>query len=171
MIVGLDLGTRRVAAACPEIGFIFSVDLDKGEGTARRKRDYPREPEAGYALGRQLCLALIRNGFAPAQELRAQFYFERPLVGRPHGNSRTAIGQGLSAGAVLSQIFPLGDLHQIDNSATWKKELIGHGHSDKDRCRAWLQEHHPALAAVCGQDQDLIDAHCIALWAQLAPRS
>lgn len=166
MIVGLDVATRRLAAACPEAGFTFTTG--KWGDKAQPKRDYPGEADVGYALGRQLMIALLNHPRMVQERASGRpirFFYERPIVGRPHGNTRTAVGQALSAGAVTSQLFPFGSFTQIENSSTWKKELCGHGHSGKADVRAWLEAHHPALAEACGEDQDLVDAHCIALWA------
>lgn len=158
MNIGVDLGTRRIALACPEVDFAFSDEL-KG---VRLKRDYPGEWDAGYALGRRAALAMSRAGFLPGHAVK--FYFERPMSFK---SARTAIGQAFSAGAVFSQLVPFGHAIELSNT-TWKKELIGHGNADKDTCRGWLEGNYPALAEICGEDQDLVDAHCIALWAELA---
>ena len=96
--------------------------------------------------------------------LGLEFWFERPMA---YTNTRTAIGQAMSLGALLSQVP--GSIHPIDSPGTWKKELIGHGNAKPAEYRAWLTEHHPALASLCGEDEDLAAAHCIALWAGLAP--
>lgn len=159
MNVGLDLGTRRVAAACPQLGLAFSLSIDN----ARMRRDYPSESDAGYAMGRQLAI-LLMNHTPYIEPGSLRFRFERPMAVM---SIKTAIGQAFSAGALLSQLVPYGHATECSNSQ-WKKELIGHGRADKDTIRAWLASHHPALAEVCGEDQDLVDAHCIALWAELA---
>lgn len=80
-------------------------------------------------------------------------------------NTKTAIGQGLSGGALLAALP--GSLHECSNSQ-WKKELTGDGRIDPDGYRAWLEANHPALASLCGEDEDLFAASCIALWAELA---
>lgn len=155
MIFGVDLGTRRVALACPELCFVWSVDISNAAG----KRDYPLEADAGFRLG-QLAHRAVIGLVGERRELK--FFYERPVSGKgPKQNIRTAVGQGISAGATLSRLP--GDLIEV-SSSTWKKELIGHGHADKERCRAWLEEHQPTLAEACGEDQDAIDATCIALY-------
>lgn len=83
-------------------------------------------------------------------------------------NTKTAIGQGLSAGALLG-CLP-GTPMECSNSQ-WKKELIGRGNAKPDEYVRWLADHHPSLAALCGEDEDLAAAHCIALWAGLAQGS
>lgn len=164
MIVGLDLGTRRVAAACPEVGWSWRSDTEH----AADSRAFPDEWQAGNELGSRLLQALILDGLLPRDRSR-RFYFERPIGRYKTPNPRTLAGQCLSAGALLAHIMPVGTITSIEQSSLWKKELIGDGSAGKPECRAWLEAHHPALAAVCGKDKDLVDAHCIALWAALAP--
>lgn len=166
-VIGVDLGTRRVAMAIPEFRLSFRTDL---EGAAAR-RDYLGEVDAGRALGSQCRATLMHWISSGLPVLGLEFWFERPLAGFMAGgkrNVRTAVGQALSAGALLSQLP--GSLHAIDSASTWKKELIGDGHAKPADYRAWLEVHHPTLATLCGSDEDLAAAHCIALWAALAPR-
>jgi len=154
MIFGLDLGTRRLALACPDANWVYEKNLENAAG----KRDYPSEEMAGIGLGLATAEALGETfGFTGHE-----FFFERPIVGRPHGNMKTAIGQGLSAGAVLAHLP--GRLHQISHPSLWKKDICGNGNAGKDDIRAWLEATQPALAALCGASQDLIDATCIALY-------
>lgn len=167
MIIGVDLGTRRVALAAPWAEWVYRDDVER----AAAKRDYPLEVDAGRALGaraRSAVISAVRSNLLP--QVGLEFWFERPMAGfLPGGkrNVRTAVGQGLSGGAVLSQLP--GSLHQIDSASTWKKELTGDGAAKPAGYRAWLTEHHPPLAALCAEDEDLFAASCIGLWACLAP--
>jgi len=158
-VIGVDLGTRRVALACPEHQLAFRTDLEKAAG----RRDYPSEADAGRSLGAQcrtVVITWIAEGLSP---WGLEFWFERPVThAGPRRNVRTAVGQGLSAGALLGQLP--GSLHEVSNTQ-WKKELIGDHHATPAVYRGWLEAHHPALAAICGEDEDLAAAHCIALWA------
>lgn len=151
MIFGLDLATRRVAIACPEIGWVWRSDTE----SARDKRTFKTETEAGVELGRRALAALLTEELASQQNF---FLYERPFV---RMNARTAVGQALSAGALIA--FLPGSCVQIDNN-TWKKDLCGLGSADKDDIRTWLEDCEPSLAALSGSDQDLIDATCIALY-------
>ena len=164
-VVGVDLGTRRVALAIPKLGLLFRTDTEKASG----RRDYVSEVDAGKALGarcRSQLLLWVGEGRLPV--LGMEFWFERPVThSGPRKNIRTAVGQGLSAGALLAQLP--GSLHEVSNTQ-WKKELIGDHHAPPAAYRGWLTTHHPSLAAPCGSDEDLAAAHCIALWAMASAR-
>lgn len=163
-VVGVDLGTRRVALVVPAHQLAFRADLEKAAG----RRDYLTEADAGRALGAQCRTQLFHWFTAGLPVLGLEFYFERPVTGAgPRRNIRTAVGQGLSAGALLAQLP--GSLYEVSNTQ-WKKELIGDGRAKPEVYRAWLSEHHPTLAALCGQDEDLAAASCIGVWAELASR-
>lgn len=168
-IIGVDLGTRRVALACPEVGWCYRDDLESASG----KRDYPGPVDAGRALGARSRTAIMDavSGYRFGI-IGLEFWFERPFAGYLPGgkrNVRTAVGQGLSAGALLSQLP--GSLHEIDSASTWKKELLGDGSAKPADYQRWLTHHHPTLTEAVGADEDLAAAHCIALWAQLAQGS
>jgi hypothetical protein len=166
VIVGVDLGTRRLALACPTVQWCYRDDIERAAG----RRDYPSEAEAGRALGARARTAIfcaVSEGVLPV--LGLEFWFERPVThSGPRQNIRSAVGQGISAGAVLAQLP--GTPYEV-SSTQWKKELIGAHHAKPADYQRWLQDHHPALAALCGEDEDLAAAHCIALWANLASGS
>jgi hypothetical protein len=166
MIFGVDLGTRRIALSCPALDF---VAVHSVRDTGKHKVELE---DAGRQLG-EWAAAVIGHHYHWEEWVAnpPEFYAEHPFAGfLPGGkrNIRTAIGQGITAGGVLA-LLP-GTCHLIDQSQ-WKKELIGDGNASKDDIRAWLENSHPALAALCEQDQDAVDATCIALWAALAPAS
>lgn len=153
MIFGLDLGTRRVAVACPEDLFTFEVSV---EG-ARARREHPSEWDAGAEMGQRVAEEVYaRYGLSASHE----FFAERPFP-RTHGkgaNPRTAVGQALSLGALATHLPGRLTAHE---PRIWKKELLGNGNAGKDVIRTWLTTHRPALAAAAGS-QDLCDAFCIA---------
>lgn len=94
---------------------------------------------------------------------RPVFYAERPFVGRPHGNVRTAIGQALTVGGVLAQAP--GEIHLIEQ-AEWKKAVVGSGSASKETCATWLSDTYPSLSQAAGGDQDVVDAFCISLYGR-----
>jgi len=54
----------------------------------------------------------------------------------------------------------------------WKKEVCGKGNADKQFVREWLESAYPSYAALCGCNQDRVDAACIGLYGvKLADRS
>lgn len=148
MIVGVDLGTRRVALACIDADWVWSVDL----GTARSKREYPSEIEAGVELGVRARAASVNV----LVEDRIRFFYERPIVFK---NINTSVGQALSAGAFFAQLS--GVFTQIYPSAVWKKEVIGNGNASKDDTRTWVESKYPALAEACEDVEDRFDAVAI----------
>lgn len=150
---GLDLGTRRLAVACAANGR-FWVQKLPGSG----KKTVPIE-EAGFLLGQWLS---DLYAVFPA-DTEAQFWAERPFVGRPHGNVRTAIGQALTAGGVIAQAP--GQVHLLEQ-AEWKRAVVGRGNASKADVAAWLAGAHPALSEAADGDQDVADAFCLSLYGQ-----
>jgi hypothetical protein len=159
-IYGVDLGTRRIAIACPETELVWSVDLAAGKGSAANKRQFPTEFDAGRELGRQLAGFLFDWQDGEYVDTEDVFVAERPFVKRPNGSVRTAIGQALSGAAALTMLP--GRVVLIEQ-ATWKMELCGNGHANKDDVRAWIEQRYPALAEACIGDENRFDAVGIAL--------
>lgn len=161
-IVGIDLGTRRIAASCVETGFVWSTHL---QGAADR-RTYPSEVEAGFVLGLRLKMAIEDHHF-PTGGLPLLFVAERPFLRTARPNVQTAVGMALSAGAALGQLP--GRVSLVRHPSMWKKALCGNGNADKAEVRRVVTEREPALAALCGEDEDRYDSLGIALAsAQLA---
>lgn len=161
---GVDLGTRRIALACPEVGLVWHAHTT----SAADMRRYPSEAEAGRELGRRTLETLAEWNFWHGLADDRLFICERPFAGHRVMNIRTAIGQGVSAGAAVGQLP--GRLLMLDSPGSWKKALCGNGSADKDEIRAWIEQHHPALAAACNGVEDCYDAVGIALAGpELAP--
>lgn len=156
--IGLDFGTRRLAYAIPDSCKAGFVKLkDSGPYTV-----------AIEEAGRQLGDWLLRQDFISLLDPEEMhFWAERPVVGRPHGNVRTAVGQALTVGGVLSQLPGSATLIE---QAEWKKAIVGNGHASKDDIRTFLDTTHPALAAACRGEQDVYDATCIALYGMAGGR-
>jgi Holliday junction resolvasome RuvABC endonuclease subunit len=92
-------------------------------------------------------------------------FVEHPLRGRAgvHATIVQAQVQGLVLGLAV-QYGAHGAYHV--NVTTWKKAVVGNGSADKERVRTWLATHQPVLAALAGDDQDLVDASCVALYGR-----
>lgn len=161
-VYGVDLGTRRLAIACPAIELVWSVDLTVGPGSAARKRQFVTELEAGQELGRLVTEFLkdwdAGDGTALFDPV---FVAERPILRTVRPNVKVAVGMGLSAGAALSRLPGRSVL--LGHPSLWKKALCGNGNASKDDVRAWIEKRHPTLAEACGQDEDRFDAVGIAL--------
>ena len=68
-------------------------------------------------------------------------------------------------GAVMAALATSCEVHLV-NVATWKAQVVGDGHASKDAVRDYIHVTHPGYAPVCGDDQDLYDAACIALYGR-----
>lgn len=155
MIFGVDLGTRRLAIACPSAGYVWVDSLER----AATRRDFATEVQAGSELGKRARLALLRAELAYAET--NLFIAERPLLHRHPPNVKTAVGMGLSAGAALADMP--GRVVLLEHPSLWKKALCDNGNASKNDIRTWLETHHPACAALCGESEDAFDAVGIAL--------
>lgn len=92
---------------------------------------------------------------------------EEPLLGL-NRNVQTALKIGRTCGALMGALASVGmerNVYLVPVSE-WKAKVIGHGGADKQRVSAWLDENHPEIASICGADQDLRDAACLALYGQ-----
>lgn len=92
-------------------------------------------------------------------------FVEHPVVGR--GGAHATIVQAQVQGVVLSSSVLCGasGVYPV-NVQTWKKDIVGNGRADKDRVREFLSESHPLLSELAGEDQDLVDASCVALYGK-----
>lgn len=97
-------------------------------------------------------------------------FVEEALIGR---NVRSSLQVAQTAGAVmagLGGILPIRSYYV--EVKKWKKELIDNGNAGKEVVAQWLLMKHPAYAALCGSNQDRIDATCIGLYGvRVANRS
>jgi hypothetical protein len=159
-VYGVDLGTRRIAVACPDIGLVWSVDLATGTGSTANKRRWPGEFDAGMELGRRVGNYLIdwENGEYDFTG-ESLFVAERPFLRRARPNVKTLTGMALSAGGAMSQMP--GRVVFLEPSL-WKKALLDNGNASKDDVRAYVEQCHPALAEACGGDENRYDAVGIA---------
>lgn len=160
-VYGVDLGTRRIAVACPEIDLVWSDDLTVGVGSTANKRRWPDEFSAGMEIGRRVGNYLIdwENGEYDFTG-ESLFVAERPFLRRQRPNVKTLTGMALSAGAAMSQMP--GRVVFLEPSL-WKKALCDDGNASKDDIRAWVEHSHPALAEACLGIEDRYDAVGIAL--------
>lgn len=92
---------------------------------------------------------------------------EEPLLGLSR-NIQTALKIGRTCGVLMGALASVGMERNVYlvSVSEWKAQVIGHGGADKQRVCAWLNQNKPEVAAVCGDDQDLRDAACLALYGQ-----
>jgi Holliday junction resolvasome RuvABC endonuclease subunit len=157
VIAGLDPAGRRVAIVWPEIRTTAVLKLK-----TRRAGGKPVKATEHWGEDAVEVRDWLRGALAavPADTL----WIERPILGgsgNPLAAIRIALTAGLAAGVSTARVefvFPV----------VWKAAVVGDGHAGKPACGHWLARWHPALAAACGTDEDLVDAACIALYGQLA---
>ena len=82
------------------------------------------------------------------------------------GNNRKYSLQLTEVRGAVMAYAPLGCDVRLVNVATWKKDVVGDGHASKDAVRDYIHVTHPGYAPVCGDDQDVYDAACIALYGR-----
>jgi Holliday junction resolvasome RuvABC endonuclease subunit len=164
VIFGVDLGTRRIAIACPSTMFVWAVSLER----AADRREFRSEVEAGSELGRRAVTAIFEHHGRSVPKSPWLFVAERPFLRTTRPNVQTLAGMALSAGAALSQLPGRVDL--LKHPSLWKKALCDNGGANKDEVRRTVTEREPTLATLCGEDENCFDAVGIALArAVLAP--
>lgn len=150
-IMGVDLSSRSVAMV---------VDGDEPSG---HKLAVSTKVMDRYAIGRVLYPQIVRH-----LSLVSPFaiYVEAPIVaGRRNLQSSLKIAQvcgvfiGAAASAGMERVY-------LVPPSSWKAEVIGNGNADKERIRSWLAANKPEISSLCGADQDLRDAACIAIYGQ-----
>ena len=145
-LAGVDLGVHKVALA----GFVSG--------------DYHNTVWQTLATNRSLQLHEL------AMSVRDTFGFwhihqvwiEDTLVGN---NRKYSIQLTEVRGAVMAALAMDFDVRLVNNK-TWKKQIVGDGNASKDSVRDYIHVTHGAYAPLCGSDQDLYDATCIALYAR-----
>jgi len=145
IVCGIDLGARKVA---------ISTFVD-GELTLAQSLEVPKTTRA-----RELrTLGEWTFGYT---KIANYAFVEEPLIGR---GVRSSLQIAQTAGAVMSA---MGGLLAIDSrfvdNKTWKKQVVGNGNASKEMIEEWLKRTHPAYAALCGSNQDRIDAACIGIY-------
>lgn len=145
---GVDIGSRRVAIACPDEHYYRVLRL---EPYPKKRGEKPAEVRG----------SLHEIGWWIQSEVPRRYglLVEMPVA---WPNIQTAIRMGMTAGAIM--LAHTGVSVGISNSE-WKAAMVGNGRASKDEIRAWLTRDHPSVAKACGQDQDLVDAAGIALAA------
>lgn len=152
-VVGVDPGSRKLAVVVNTPGSNFLWTYQVPQGTLR--------PQACDQL-----FTAIHAFLASVGESRDEIavWVEEPVVGK---NRRGALMQGQVHGVAMTAALQSGitSVYSVGNT-TWKKETVGAGNASKPQCREWLAREHPELAGDCGDDDDLVDAACIAVYGR-----
>lgn len=148
-VVGIDLGIHKIALFC-----ITSGQEDAWDYPATHAERDLQLSEIG-AMAHDFCLLHGADSV----------WIEDVIIGN---NRRYSLALAETMGAVLSDLAQMRmghgtDMRRVDNK-TWKKALIGNGNASKDDIRHYIDVTHPQYSPLCGEDQDLYDACCIALY-------
>lgn len=146
-MIGIDLGARKITIVDVDKEFFLHIEI-------------PKRAERPLELKElQLKLHLLQDQGL----LEGPKWVEAPVVaGARNLQATIAIAQtnGITHAA-------LSDTHSVAVSS-WKQRTVGKGNADKQAVRQWLMDEHPELAKHCGNNQDLFDATCIALYGRSA---
>lgn len=146
-VVGIDLGTRKIAVS---------------SYTGEENLEYCLAFTASEKWSRPTQLRFLADTLFDLLDSTQpdHVFMESVIVGN---NRKYSIGLAEVAGALMSNTpDPLPETHRIDNK-TWKKQLIGNGNATKQDIALWLKTEYPRYSLQCAGDQDRVDATCIAL--------
>lgn len=87
-------------------------------------------------------------------------YVEEPVVAGVR-NLRTSLKIAQNAGSVFAGSSIPATFVPV---SSWKKQIIGKGNAKKEEIAQFLKENHYEMWANCNEDQNLIDATCVALY-------
>jgi Holliday junction resolvasome RuvABC endonuclease subunit len=146
-LMGVDLGIHKVA--------MFGWDGDIPYAHAWSAREDANRSLQLLSLG-----SMVRD----MAEFHAAdvVWVEDTLVGN---NVKYSIQLTEVRGAVMACVISQAEVHTV-NVQAWKKHIVGDGHANKDSVRDYIHVTHGAYAPLCGADQDLYDACCIALYGR-----
>lgn len=146
VVGGIDYGSSRIAIVIPSRDVFLDVKLTPGDDFG--------------ALD-----VLAETTWNVLTQTRAEVVaLEASILGMSR-NVRTARSLARVEGAIAVAARQAGAHVVSAEPATWKKAVIGIGNADKQAVGVWLQRHHPNWHQHC-HTQDLIDATCLALFAQ-----
>lgn len=145
-VAGIDYGVSRIAIVLPYAGVFLDVKLTPGDDFG--------------ALD-----VLAETAFNTLTQAHAEVVaIEASILGMSR-NVRTARSLARVEGALAVAARQAGAQVVSAEPATWKKAVVGVGNADKQAVSRWLERHHPNWHGNC-HTQDLIDATCLALFAE-----
>lgn len=150
---GIDFATARIAIASPSLGEFHEVVLSPGDNFG--------------ALD-----VLAETTWNVVTTIRAEVVVvESPIQGMSR-NVRVGIQMAMVAGAIVVAARQAGAEVIFAAPTEWKKAVVGRGNANKADVSSFLEIYQPRLYSRC-KSQDMVDAVCIALYAEkiLARRS
>lgn len=152
---GIDFGVRRIAI------------VQLGERT-----DYIEDvlPKKQYSVGEAndpLALEAIYDSvFTTISIWKPDLVvIEAPIQGISV-NVKVGLRLAMVAGVLAVACRHAGSSTLSVGPTEWKKAVVGVGNANKDAISGWLTASYPGIASNCFS-QDLVDAACMALYAQI----
>lgn len=144
MSIGIDCGGQKIAIVDLQTNYADVYDVRRKQDRNRVIREMARwvENHSHWIAGRPV-------------------FVEAPVLAGAR-NIQSTIKVAQTTGAVLAG---LDNVREVAISS-WKKRTVGNGNANKEQVRLWLDVTHPEIAHMCGGNQDLYDAACIALYGQ-----
>lgn len=153
--VGADIKVRQISMSCPQFGMVDSIDLGKPSGYRESElhqlADWVRRfhhDVRDWAYGKEIGL-----------------WIEKAFLANSAARSLNATLSLAEVSTVVRTAAPWTHVEQVVPS-TWKAEVLGYGHADKEDIQAWLAVNDPELAEFCARE-DEYDASCIATYGTM----
>ncbi len=155
-VIGIDLGIRKAAYAT------WDTDGRDNHCELLHTGAYEVRPQLRHDE-----LRMVRNWTAEMvshsiiAEPEVLVFIEEPLIGN---NRKYSMNVAMTYGAVLSELALLSVQVFSVNVQKWKAGTVGKGNATKDEVKNYIAVVNSSYPALCGYDQDRIDAACIGLF-------
>lgn len=159
-VVGIDFGVRRLAMVASPGRWTTDHDWQAEEFILGKKEYPPGEHHDPEALDRMYCETEVWVKWWKPELV----VIERPIQGMS-ANVSTGLRLAQVAGVLAVACRHAGSSTLTVSPSEWKKAVIGVGNANKDTVSSWLNTNQPEVASFC-DSQDLVDAACMALYAQ-----
>jgi Holliday junction resolvasome RuvABC endonuclease subunit len=148
---GFDLGVRSA--------YMCEIKLGKNGISFRMEKIELKAPKKNLER-RDLELFAIKEFSTHNIEKNSIVYVEEPLVAGAR-NLRTSLKIAQVSGVVMASA---PDFAKFVPVSSWKKEIVGKGNAKKEEISEFLLKEYKEMWAECNEDQNLIDAACVALY-------
>jgi len=157
-VIGVDAASSRAAFVALRGAKFFTMAFTKLGGVGG---------EACYAAMGATQTFLDQLPWSPTEPIHA--YVEWPVLGR--GGFRSTMVQAFTNGAIQGTLHGRGCITTGANVSSWKKTVVGKGNATKSEVAQSLRLRWPSLYREVAEDQDLVDAACVAIYGQQIQRS
>lgn len=143
---GIDYGVSRIAIALPTHDVFTEFVLKPGDNLG------------ALTVLSEITWNVVTTCHADVVAIEA------PIQGMSR-NVRVGISLAMVAGAIAVAAQQAGARVEVVPPASWKKEVLGFGNANKEQVSNYLEEHYAKFYSRC-PSQDMVDAVCIALYAE-----